>query len=227
MENLLFFLQEHLPILFSHTYWFLFFGAAIEGLTTLVVGGFLVSTHSVDFIPAFIAFALGHTLSGYIWYTVGYFAGSKPLDRWGRSREQSRKVIESVEHYFHRYSGRAIFVTKFTLSLTIATMIMAGSLKYDLKRFSLYNFLGSTAWAFFAMSIGYFFGQSYKLLFDYARGFLYFVLFLIVAIFVVYRLKKTFTAMFVRVITLASRMQELGATIKDHLDRIIGPKDPR
>ena len=136
MEVFLQFLQTNFPILFSHKYIFLFIGASIEGLSTLVIGGFLVSINSIQFLPALSAFALGHTLNGYIWYAVGYYTGAKSLDKWGRSKEKSRKIIERVENYFHRHSAKAIFITKFTFSLTIATQIMAGSFKYDLKKYS-------------------------------------------------------------------------------------------
>src|SRR3989338_11611750 len=104
MEQFLAFFQSNFPVLFSHTYVFLFLGAAIEGLSTLVIGGFLVSTKSVSFLPALIAFALGHTVNGYVWYAVGYFGGAKSLDRWGRTKENSRKIIETVERYFHLHS---------------------------------------------------------------------------------------------------------------------------
>src|SRR3989338_7780032 len=130
MDSLLIFFESNFPVFFSHKYIFLFIGASIEGLSTLVIGGFLVSINSIQFLPALSAFALGHTLNGYIWYAVGYYTGAKSLDKWGRSKEKSRKVIEKVEHYFHKHSGKAIFITKFTFSLTIATQIMAGSLKY-------------------------------------------------------------------------------------------------
>src|SRR3989338_11625992 len=136
MEQFLAFFQSNFPVLFSHTYVFLFLGAAIEGLSTLVIGGFLVSTHSVDFLLALVAFALGHTINGYIWYAVGYYGGAKSIDRWGRTKENSRKIIEKVENYFYLHSGKAIFITKFTFSLTIATQVMAGSFKYDLRKYS-------------------------------------------------------------------------------------------
>lgn len=224
MENILLFFQDHFPVLFSHTYIFLFLGAAIEGITTLVVGGFLVSTHSIKFFPAFLAFALGHALNGYLWYTVGYYAGAKPIDRWGRNQDQSRKIIERVEHYFHRYSGRAIFFTKFTFSLTIATLIMAGSLKYDLRKFSLYNVLGSICWAFFAMSIGYFFGQGYKLLFEYAKDVAFFVLFLGGAIVLVFIIKNVFRSAFIQSLIMSEKVQELSNSIREHIDKFLTNK---
>ena len=146
MEAVLQFLETSFPVLIAHKYLFLFLGAMIEGLNTMVLGGFLVSVNSIKLLPTFLLFILAYTLNGYIWYTVGYFAGAKPIDKWGRKKEKSKRVIEKVEHYFTKYSGRAIVITKFTFSLTVATLIMAGSLKYSLKKFTLYNFVGSIGW---------------------------------------------------------------------------------
>src|SRR3990167_2606419 len=102
MDAFLNFLQLNFPILFSYKYVFLFLGAAIEGLNTMVLGGFLVSTKSIPLLPTFVVFCLGYTLNGYIWYTVGYFGGAKPIDKWGRTKPKSAKIITTVQNYFER-----------------------------------------------------------------------------------------------------------------------------
>src|SRR3989338_11321263 len=112
-------------------------------MNTIILSGFLASIGSVEFWPVLLIVLAGEILNGYMWYAVGYFGGAKPIDKWGRKDEKSRKIIEKVEEYFNRYSGRAIILTKLTFSLTIATLIMAGSLKYDFRKFHLYNFVGS------------------------------------------------------------------------------------
>src|SRR3989344_8989755 len=101
MEQFLNFLQQNFPVIISHKYLFLFFGAMIEGLNTMVLGGFLVSINSIKLLPIFLLFTLAYTINGYIWYMVGYFAGAKPIDKWGRKDKKGRKVIEKVEEYFN------------------------------------------------------------------------------------------------------------------------------
>src|SRR3989344_2379579 len=140
MENALHFLEQTFPFIIGYKYIFLFLGSIFEGLNSMVLGGFLVSVGTIKLLPIFLIFTLGYVINGYLWYTVGYFAGAKPIDKWARKDQKGRKIVEKVEEYFHRYSGRAIVITKFTFSLTVATLIMAGSLKYDLKKFTLYNF---------------------------------------------------------------------------------------
>src|SRR3989338_8692366 len=178
MDNFFDFFQAIFPTLVEHKYVFIFLGASIEGMNTTILAGFLASVASVSLWPAFFICLVGEIINGFAWYAVGYYAGAKPIDKWGRKDKKSRKIIEKVEEYFKRYSGRAILFAKITWSLTIATMIMAGSFKYDLKKFSLYNFLGSSVWVLMVFFVGYFFGESYKYLFDYFKNFAIILVFL-------------------------------------------------
>ena len=135
-------IQNNFPALVQYKYLFLLIATTIEGFNTIILAGFLASLGSVAIIPAVIVCVIGDFLNGWMWYLIGYFGGAKPIDKWGRKDPKSRKIIETVERYFHRYSGRAIVFTKLTWSLTIATMIMAGSFKYNFRKFSYYNFIG-------------------------------------------------------------------------------------
>src|SRR3989338_10558167 len=165
METFFNFFQSHFPALIHYKYLFIFLGAAIEGMNTTILAGFFASIASISLWPAFFICLTGEVINGFAWYAVGYYAGAKPIDRWGRKDEKSRKIIEKVEQYFQRYSGRAILLAHLTWSLTIATMIMAGSFKYNLKKFSFYNSLGSIMWVLMIFFLGFFFGESYKFFF--------------------------------------------------------------
>lgn len=187
----------------------------------MVLGGFLVSVDSIRLLPTFLLFILAYTINGYIWYAVGYFAGAKPIDKWGRKDEKSRKIIEKVEKYFTKYSGRAIIVTKFTFSLTIATLIMAGSLKYNLKKFTLYNFIGSVGWVAVTLFVGYFFGESYKFFFVYLKNFTYGIVFLAGAITIVYIIKLTFGSAFVKSLFITEKLKELTSKLRNGLEEFL------
>ena len=222
MENLFNFIQTNFPILLSHKYLFLFVGAALEGMSTIIIGGFLFSARLISFFPALAVFILGQILNSYIWYAVGYYTGSKSLDKWGRSKERSRRIIEKVEKYFHRHSGKALFITKFTFSLATATQIMAGSLKYDLKKYSLYSFINSVCWSVLAMSVGYFFGQSYKLFLIYVKDLAYGIIFLGGAMGLIYFLRWVFDSVFIKSLFVGERLKKIGDRLKNRVDKILG-----
>lgn len=221
MEGVFQFFASSFPTLVEYKYPLLFLGAIFEGLNSMVLGGFLVSTGTIKLLPIFLIFTLGYVVNGYLWYTVGYFAGAKPIDKWARKDQKGRKIVEKVEEYFHRYSGRAIVITKFTFSLTVATLIMAGSLKYDFKKFTLYNFIGSIGWVAVTLFIGYFFGQSYKFFIEYLKGLSYFLVFLGGAIALVYILKLIFGSAFIKSLLLREKLRELSDKLKDGIDKFL------
>jgi len=225
MDSFLLYLQINFPLVIQYKYLLLFLGALIEGMNFIILGGFLVSVGAVSFFPTFLLCVLGEALNGYAWYYVGYFAGSKPLDKWGRSKPRSRMIIEKVQGYFERYSGRAIVFTKLTWSLTIATLVMAGSLKYNLKKFFYYNLLGSAGWVALTFFTGLFFGQSYKFFLVYLKNVTYFLVFLGGAVALIYVLKWLFMTAFIKSLIAAENIREIGDKIRGKIDRFLSDRE--
>ena len=221
MEQFFQFIQLNFPFLIEHRYLFLFLGVVIEGFNVLILIGFLISTNSLQLWPSFLLFLVADIINGYCWYIVGYFAGSKPIDKWGRGKPKSRKIIETVQQYFEKYSGRALVITKFTFSLTIATLITAGSFKYDLKKFSLYNGIGSVLWVALTIFTGYFFGESYKFFFAYLKNLTYFLLFLGGAIAIIYLIKHIFGSVFIKSILIRNKLKQVGDKLREELDKFL------
>lgn len=225
MEDVFRFFESSFPTLIEYKYLLLFLGSIFEGLNSMVLGGFLVSVGTIKLLPIFLVFTVGYVVNGYLWYAVGYYAGAKPIDKWIRKDKKGRKIVEKVEEYFHKYSGRAIVFTKFTFSLTIATLIMAGSLKYNLRKFSLYNFIGSIGWVSLTLFIGYFFGQSYKFFIEYLKGFSYLILFFGGAVILVYVLKLIFGSAFIKSLFLKEKLKEFSDKLKDGIDKFLSDKE--
>ena len=218
MENLLLFIQNHTPYLLGHKYLFLFLGGMIEGMNALVLGGFVASTGQVKLQFLFPLLVVAHTINGYGWYLVGFLGGAKALDKWGHKNKISHQVINKIQNYFKRYSGRTIMFAKFTFSLEIATMILSGSLKYNLRKFSKYNFYGSVGWVAMTVFTGYFFGQSFKLIFTVLKSFTLLALFLAAAIIVVYIIKILLKKYFVSYLTVQEKLREWTDRIRNGLD---------
>jgi len=213
-------IQVHFPTLIQYKYLFLFIAASIESLNSIILAGFLASLGTVAIIPAVIICIAGDFVNGWIWYTIGYFGAAKPIDKWGRKDEKSRKVIETVERYFHRYSGRAIIFTKLTWSLTIATLIMAGSFKYSFRKFSLYNFIGGLGWVAITFTVGFVFGQGYKAI-SMVNDMSFVFLFLAGAIILVYAFKVMFRSKFIQSLTAMEHLRYFGEKFRDGIDKLL------
>ncbi|MBI4158184.1 MAG: DedA family protein [Candidatus Yanofskybacteria bacterium] len=221
MEGVLNFFQTNAPFLIDHKYLLIFVGAVLEGTNSTILAGFLASISSISLWPAFFICLIGEITNGFLWYTVGFYAGAKPIDKWGRKDEKSRKVVEKVEDYFKRYSGRAILIAKVTWSLCIATMITAGSFKYDLKRFSLYNLIGSAIWIPMIFFMGFFFGESYKFLIEYIKNLALIFVFLGGAIALGYIVRMMFRSMYVRSLFITDKIKEFSYKLRDGLEEFL------
>jgi membrane-associated protein len=209
MEALFELIQNNIPWLIDFKYIFFFIGATLEGFSTMVLGGFLASVGGLNKTLLFIVMSAGYILNGFIWYIVGIAGGATALDKWGHKHKISHDVIDRVSMYFNQHSGKAIILSKFTFGFTIAIMIMAGSFRYDLKRFFLYNGIGSIGWASLTMGVGYFFGESLKLLADAVKNFTLFLVFLISAIAVIYLIKIILKKYFKFTIKWNERLKQL------------------
>jgi len=151
----------------------------------------------------------GYVLNGFAWYLIGLFGGATTLDKWGHKHKISHDVIDKVSMYFNQHSGKAIILTKFTFGFTIAIMIMAGSFRYSLKKFFLYNSIGSLGWAALTMGVGYFFGEGLKLLTDAVKNFSLFIVFLALAIAALYLIKIILKKYFKFTIKWNERLKQL------------------
>ena len=221
MDGVLKFIEENLPFLINHLYLFLFFGGFLEGLNTLILGGFLASFGQVKLFLILPALIIAHSLNGYAWYAVGYFGGAKSLDKWGHKNKISHNVINKITDYFQRYSSRAIMFAKFTFSLEIATLIMAGSLKYDLKKFSKYNFLGSVGWVSMTVFVGYFFGQSFKIFFTILKNFTIAIFFLGGAIALIYIISFLLKRYYINYLFWRERIKDWKDRMLDGVDKFL------
>ncbi|MDP3963484.1 MAG: DedA family protein [bacterium] len=202
MEQFIITIQQNDELIRQWGYVVLFFAAWFEGLNTMIIGGFLASLGKLN--PAFliIIMSLGHMMSGYMWYGLGFYGGYKPLERWGVRMKLSPERLDQATAYFEKHGGKAIVVTKFTVGLTIATLIIAGILKMQLKKFTWYNAAGSCIWSAITVGFGYTFGLSFRLIAQYIESFtrlvVFFFIFLGGALAIWYALRWIFRKQFTR-----------------------------
>ena len=221
MDWLLNLIQNHAPYLIAYKYFFLFLGGMLEGMNTLVLAGFIASSGQIKLFYIWPLLIVAHTINGFGWYLVGYLGGAKALDKWGHRNKLSHQVVGKIQNYFEKYSGRAIMFAKFTFTLEIATMILSGSLKYNLKKFAKYNFYGSIGWVSMTVFIGYFFAESFKIFFSFVKDFTLFLIFLGGAISLLYIIKILLKKYFVRYIYIQQKIQEWGEKLREGLNGLM------
>ena len=221
METIFYFLQNHFPVLFSYKYFFVFAGSAIEGFNVQILAGFLIGVGALKVLPTFLITVAGQFLNGFLWYGIGYFAGAKPLDYWTKRHKKSRKALEQVNEYFIKHSGKALVLTRLTVSFTVVTLITAGSLKYNLKKFSLYNLIGGIGWSIITLGFGYFFGGSFKYIFKYIANATMLVLGLFIVGFIIYFIFKFVNKSIVRALEINGMVHDLGDKMIVNIDKFL------
>lgn len=214
-------LQASFPMLIEYKYLLIFLAASVEGFSTIMITGFLLSAHSVEFFPAFIVLVCGEITNGFFWYGVGYWGGAKSIDWIVRHSRKQQQVVARMRSYMEQFTAQAILLAKVTFSLTIVTQILVGSVKYPIKRFSFFNIIGSFGWVILVLSIGFFFGKSYMIIFGYLESVSHFILFFAIALVVVVVLQRVFRGTFIGYVSLVEKMQKMSEKIKNGLNRFM------
>ncbi len=142
-------------------YILIFLGSFFEGSAVMMTTGLLWHIGVVRFWPAYLALMAGDILSDIMWYAIGYFAARPFFARWGYLINATPEVIGRIERRFHRYHTRILVISKLTMGLGLAAVILtvAGMLRISFVRYVTINVLGGIVWILFLMGIGYYFGN--------------------------------------------------------------------
>ncbi len=155
------FFAAFIAFLEGSKYILIFFGSFFEGSAVMMATGLLWHIGVVGFWPAYLALMAGDILSDIMWYVIGYFAARPFFSRWGYLINATPEVIGKIERRFHRYHTRILVISKLTMGLGLAAVILtvAGMLRVSFVRYVTINVLGGIIWILFLMGIGYYFGN--------------------------------------------------------------------
>jgi len=105
-------------------------------------------------------------LGNYTGYWFGYRTGPA-LFKKNNSLFFKKQYIEIAEEFYAKHGGKALILGRFFPIIRTFAPIFAGVVKVDLKKFTLYNFIGSIAWVNTFTLAGFFLGRKYPQLKDY------------------------------------------------------------
>jgi membrane-associated protein len=225
MNHVLEFIQNNFPFLLEHKYLFLFIATSLEGFNTVLVAGFLVSIGALNLVPTALISLAGEVLNSTIWYAIGYWGGAKPIEWFIRKSPKKRRFMEQVQHYVHEHTGKFMMIIKLTYSITTPALLLIGSTKYNFKKFTLYNIIGSIGWIIITISIGYFFGQGYKLYAEYLKDLSYLIIFAVVSIIVVILVERFSGSLVAGSMEFHTRMEKLNKQLKKGVEELF--EEPR
>ena len=133
-------------------------GIPIPSSLLVIAGGAFIRQGLINPYQAALmglaAAVLGDTIS----YGLGRFAG-QGVER----RYHATAPWQSAQGYFQKYGGFSVYITRWlVLALAIPVNLLAGSTKYNYRRFFLFSFTGELTWITLYGSVGYIFGEQWQ-----------------------------------------------------------------
>jgi len=177
-----------LDLFHDYGYLLLFLTLMFEGQPFMLLAGFLVSLHYFNFwlvvligIPAII-------IGDFIFHSLALKYGRKILNRFGRFLFLTPGVIVKMENFLATHGQETVFITKFIYGMGRNFLIVTGLSGRPFKTFWKEEVFGSALSMVLFTFIGYYLGESYRVLEGYLKGFGYGLIILIIVIILLERL---------------------------------------
>jgi membrane-associated protein len=148
----------------------LFFGFFLPGDYLLFLAG-LLSAAGIIHVPIYtlvLSLILAGVLGNYAGYWFGYRTGPVLFSK-NDSFFFKKRYITVAEEFYAKYGGMALILGRFFPIVRTFAPIFAGVVRVDLKKFTVYNIIGSVAWVTTLTLTGYFLGRRFPELKDYLQ----------------------------------------------------------
>ena len=132
----------------------------------VVVGGTLIATGAIHFIPTLILTSVG-TVAGFM---VLFYIGSsvdKKVIHAGKFKFIRVDAIDKVEIWFKKYGYGIILANRFMPGTRAVISFFAGLSHLDVKRTIILSTISAFAWNALILYLGYIFGDNVKLVDQY------------------------------------------------------------
>ncbi len=140
----------------------LFFGFFLPGDYLLFMAGLLCASgmFDVNIFTLIISLIVAGILGNYAGYFFGRRTGPLLFSKHESFFFKKRHVV-MAEQFYVKYGGMALILGRFFPIIRTFAPIFAGVVKVDIKKFSLYNIIGSVAWVLVLCLSGYFLGRKF------------------------------------------------------------------
>ncbi len=157
-------------------YWGVFIGMTIESAciplpseVIMPLAGFVAYEGKMSLIGITIVGAVGNLVGSWIAYFVGIKGGRPFLEKYGKYFLISHSKLEMAHDWFERYGHEAVLISRVLPVIRTFISLPAGIAEMDLKKFSIYTFLGSLTWCFVLGYIGFILGPNWSIIEQYFR----------------------------------------------------------
>jgi len=158
-------LQNLLNFLSFSRYAVVFILCIVEGPIVMITTGFLLRLGQFQLVPLYFSLMGGDFVADLGWYAVGRFGAWPLINRFGKFFNITPEIVKKIEKRFKTYQNKILFISKITMGFgfALATLIVAGLLRVDFKKYALLNLGGGFIWTAFLLLVGFFFGNLYDI----------------------------------------------------------------
>jgi membrane protein DedA with SNARE-associated domain len=137
-------------------------GIPLPGETTLLFASFLAySERHLHLDLIILSGTLAAAAGGELGYLLGHHGGRPMLLRYQHIFRIRPAALERGERLFERHGSLTVFFARFIFGMRILAGPLAGVLRMDHRRFSLFNLLGALSWVMVVSLLGYLFGSQW------------------------------------------------------------------
>ena len=174
MNQIVVLIMQHAEELLRHGgYWLIAIVSAIEALpllgsiipghTIVILGGFFARLGILNIYLVMLAATVGAIIGDVTGFYVGRRYGMDMLISWGRFFLIKEEHIQKAKAALHRHTGKAIIFGRFNPVTRAFIPFLAGAGDVHIRKFWIYDAVGSVIWAVGSVGAGYIFGASYSL----------------------------------------------------------------
>ncbi len=148
----------------------LFFGFFLPGDYLLFLAGLFCSLEKID--VDIVTLCLGLLAAGITGNFTGYWFGRRTGPMLFQRKDSwlfKRKYVVMAEEFFHKYGGTALIIGRFVPIIRTFAPIFAGIVRFDFRRFILYNVGGAVIWVSTLTLSGYFLGKRFPEIIHYVE----------------------------------------------------------
>ena len=134
-------------------------------------GGYLAYQGEMNLWLVGLAGSIGCLLGSWLAYYIGAHVGRPVILKYGKYFLLSKKTLEKTEEFFEKRGEITVFVARLLPVVRTFISLPAGVARMDIKKFSVYSFVGSVPWCYALAYVGYWLGPNWDSIIDAFHGF--------------------------------------------------------
>lgn len=166
----------------------------IPSEVTMTFAGFLAGKGELSMILIILAGSLGNLAGSLIGYAIGYFLEEALIvsfiEKHGKFLLISRHDYDTSISWLKKYGTKVVFFSRLLPGVRTFISLPAGLSEMDLKKFSLYTFLGSLIWSSALTYVGFYLGARWHSIDIYFKRFETLIALALIALFALYLKSK-------------------------------------